>query len=153
MNILKYKGYDGTAELVLDKGVCRGKILFIDDLVTYETADMKQIEAEFRAAVDDYIETCKELNRDPLKPLSGTFNVRVEPELHREAKLRAIDDGVSLNEVVARAIHCYLHGDSRVTNHHSHNYVVYSPEQHFDTYSAVVAADELYRGAISRVVQ
>jgi hypothetical protein len=35
MDILKYKDYEGTAELDMSRGVCRGKILFINDLVTY----------------------------------------------------------------------------------------------------------------------
>ncbi|WP_421575131.1 type II toxin-antitoxin system HicB family antitoxin [Stenotrophomonas maltophilia] len=152
MNTLKYKGYEGTAELVLDRGVCRGKILFIDDLVTYETEAIKEIQAEFEAAVDDYLETCEQLGRAPRKPLSGTFNVRIEPELHRDLKLRAINDEVSLNEVVERAIGCYLHGEKSVTNNHnhSHNYVVVSAEESFNAYSAVVAQDA-YRGVISRV--
>ena len=34
MDILKYKDYEGTAELDMSRGVCRGKILFINDLVT-----------------------------------------------------------------------------------------------------------------------
>ncbi len=61
MNILKYKNYEGTAERDLERSVCRGKILFIDDLVTYEAQFSAQLQAEFEAAVDDYLATCAEL--------------------------------------------------------------------------------------------
>lgn len=152
MNTLKYKGYEGTAELVLDRGVCRGKILFIDDLVTYESEEIKKIQDEFEAAVDDYLETCEQLGRAPLKPLSGNFNVRIDPELHRDLKLRAINDEVSLNEIVARAISCYVRGEKSVTNNHNHNhnYVVVSAEEPFNAYSADVAQNA-YQRVISRV--
>ena len=68
MSVLKYKEYEGTAELDMERKVCRGKILFLDDLVTYEADTPAKLEEEFKAAVDDYIETCLSLNREPQKP-------------------------------------------------------------------------------------
>ncbi|MBN4994688.1 type II toxin-antitoxin system HicB family antitoxin [Stenotrophomonas maltophilia] len=158
MNIIKYAGYEGTVALDLDRNVCRGKILFIDDLVTYE-ADLATggpgIRAAFEEAVDDYLETCKELGRAPQKALSGTFNVRISPELHKAARLRAAEDDVTLNEVVAAAVHCYVNGGQRITNHsHNHNHFVVAPDdQLFDVYSAAVSADFAYKGAVKSVLQ
>jgi len=110
MDILKYKDYEGTAELDMTRGVCRGKILFITDLVTYEAALPGQLQKEFEAAVDDYLLTCEELNREPQRPLKGQFNVRIPPAMHRSATLRAIRDDASLNEVVVCALDAYLNG-------------------------------------------
>ncbi len=107
MDILKYKGYEGTAELDMSRKVCRGEILFINGVVTYEAASPEELEAKFRAAVDDYIETCATLNRPPQKPLKGSFNVRLPPKVHREATLRAIEENISLNEVVVRALSAF----------------------------------------------
>jgi predicted HicB family RNase H-like nuclease len=76
MNILKYNDYEGTAEIDMSRQVCRGKILFIDDLVTYEAASPAELQHAFEAAVDDYLETCAALGRAPRKPLRGSFNVR-----------------------------------------------------------------------------
>lgn len=114
MDILKYKGYEGTSELDMDRCICRGKILFIDDLVTYEADSPKDLQMEFEAAVDDYIETCNELGREPKKPLKGQFNVRVLPELHKKAVLRAIQDGTSLNDVTAKALKNYVSGENSI---------------------------------------
>lgn len=108
MDILRYREYEGTAELDMDQKVCRGKILFIDDLVTYVADTPVQLQKEFELAVDDYLATCAELGRDPQKPLKGQFNVRVPAELHRAAVLRGVKDAVSLNEVVVRALDAYL---------------------------------------------
>ncbi|MES2298833.1 MAG: type II toxin-antitoxin system HicB family antitoxin [Pseudomonadota bacterium] len=108
MDILKYKGYEGSADIDMARHVCRGKILFISDVVTYEAASPAALQMEFEAAVDDYLATCKQLDRAAQKPLKGQFNVRVPPELHKAAVLRAMADSVSLNEVVVNAIGAYL---------------------------------------------
>lgn len=116
MDILKHKDYEGTAELDMARQVCRGKILFIDDLVTYEAASPAELQTEFEAAVDDYIDTCATLGREPQKPLRGQFNVRIPPALHKAAALRALADNVSLNDVAVRALDAFVNIHA-VVNH------------------------------------
>lgn len=108
MDLLTYNGYEGTAEVDIARNVCRGRILCISDLVTYEADTPKELQAEFEAAVDDYLQTCAELGKEPQKPFKGLFNVRVSPHLHKAAALRAVCDQVSLNEVVVQALTAYL---------------------------------------------
>lgn len=61
--VLTYKGYIGSAE---DEGDCWiGKILNITDLVFYEGLEFEELEKDFKAAVDDYIQTCFEVGKDP----------------------------------------------------------------------------------------
>lgn len=117
MNTLKYMGYEGTVEIDIDRDVCRGKILFIDDLVTYEAETPKILKKEFELSVDDYLKTCKELGREPKKPCSGQFNVRTSPEIHKTAVLKAIMENISLNEVVNRALASYLDVGAVDINH------------------------------------
>lgn len=108
MDLLKYKDYEGTAELDMGRRVCRGHVLFIDDLVTYESKSPDNLQREFEAAVDDYIQTCAELGKEPQRPFKGLFNVRVPPALHRAAAIRATCESVALNEVVVRALDAFL---------------------------------------------
>lgn len=108
MDILKFKGYEGTAELDMERGLCCGRLLLIDDLVTYEASSPADLQREFEAAVDDYIQTCRELGRQPQVPLKGVFNVRVPPVLHKALVLRAAEERVSLNEVVTRACDAFV---------------------------------------------
>ena len=100
----KYNGFTGSAEIDLDSGKLHGKILFVRDLVTYSADTIPELIDAFQDAVDDYLTTCKQLNRDPDKPASGTFNVRVGEELHRDAVLAAARNGETLNEFVATAL-------------------------------------------------
>lgn len=116
MDILKYKEYEGTAELDMTRGVCRGKLLFIDDLVTYESATPQDLQKEFEAAVEDYMQTCAGIGKEPQRPFRGLFNVRVPPTLHRAAALRAACDRVALNDVVVRALDSFLNSRFEV-NH------------------------------------
>ena len=57
---------------------------------------------EFHTSVDLYLESCEELGHRPNKPFKGTFNVRIDPELHRAAALASGDN--SLNAFVSQAI-------------------------------------------------
>ena len=63
--IIKYKNYNGTSNLDKQRHVYRGKILDIADLITYEAATKSTIQQEFELAVDDYLETCRQLDKIP----------------------------------------------------------------------------------------
>ena len=51
--------------------------------------------------VDDYLAFCIERNEEPERSYSGTFTIRVPPELHRDAALQARLRNKSLNSWVA----------------------------------------------------
>lgn len=103
-DLLKYKNYYGSVKYSAEDRVFHGKIEFINDLVTFEATDVESLEAEFRAAVDDYFETCKELGIKPQKAFKGQFNVRVKPDIHRKAALVASLKDISLNRLVEIAL-------------------------------------------------
>lgn len=146
MDILKYKEYEGTAELDMSRGVCRGKILFINDLVTYEADSPRELQREFELAVDDYVETCVALGKEPQRPCRGLFNVRVPPYLHRDAVLRAIKDGVSLNDVVVRALDSFL--NVRADVNHNIKITLEGPNGTVQTIRAI-ASDKAQWGSAS----
>ena len=137
MDILKYKDYEGSAELDMTRGVCRGKILFIDDLVTYEAASPSDLRQEFEAAVDDYVQTCAALGKEPFRPFRGLFNVRVAPALHRATALRSAADGVSLNDVVVRALDSFV--NSRAEINHRIRVTLEAPDGQVKTVTSVVS--------------
>ncbi|MEM5789704.1 MAG: type II toxin-antitoxin system HicB family antitoxin [Syntrophobacteraceae bacterium] len=103
-NILRYKGFSGSVKASIEDGRLHGRVLFIDDLVTYEGETITQLKAEFESAVDDYLSTCRQLGREPNKPFSGTFNVRIGPELHQKVARHAAFSGTTINDVVKKAV-------------------------------------------------
>lgn len=108
MNTMQYKGFTGSVECDVEDDVLFGKLLLINDLVNYEGQTPASLKVAFEAAVDDYIAHCTANGKDPDKPLSGVFNVRVGAELHRLASLRATNEGIKLNQVVVQALQAHL---------------------------------------------
>lgn len=128
MEQLKYKDFYGSAEIDLEAGVCRGKLLFIDDLVTYQADTVAGLKKEFEDAVEDYLITCDEVGKEPQKAFTGVFNVRISPEDHRAASLLALKEQQSLNSFVAKAIHTYVQWSNdqgrKIEHHHKIEIVV-----------------------------
>ncbi len=108
-NTLQYKGYYSNVNYSFEDGVLYGKIEGIDDLITFESESASEIEKEFQSAVDDYLEYCKEVGKEPDKVYKGTFNVRIDPSLHREISRFAYEAGCSLNQAVETAIMNLVH--------------------------------------------
>jgi len=103
-NVLTYKGYSGSVEFSAEDNVFFGKIIGINDLVNFEGASVAELKTSFEEAVEDYLDTCKELNKEPEKTFKGSFNVRVPSDLHREAFVIAQKNNITLNELVKRSL-------------------------------------------------
>ena len=103
-DILEYNGYYASLHFSSEDEVFYGKLLGIDDLVNFEGASVKELKKAFHEAVEDYLETCKELGKEPNKTYKGTFNVRITTDLHKEAANFASIHNISLNDFVKTAI-------------------------------------------------
>ena len=101
---LKYKDYISTVHFSTEDEVFHGKVIGINDLVTFEGQSVSELKKAFREAIEDYLETCKELNKQPDKTYKGSFNVRVPAHLHRKAALIAAQKNMTLNELMKIAI-------------------------------------------------
>ena len=102
--LLRYKGFIGSIEISIEDDCLHGKLLFINDLITYEARTPNRLQAEFESAVEDYLATCKELGRSPDKPFKGTFNIRVGSELHQKLARHAALKHASINDIVKQAL-------------------------------------------------
>jgi predicted HicB family RNase H-like nuclease len=102
MKPITYKGYQASVEW--EDGSLFIKVLHIDDLLVAECDAASEVEACAKALIDDYIDTCVEEGREPQKPFKGSFNVRMEPDLHRKSAMAAADIGVSLNAWICMAV-------------------------------------------------
>lgn len=111
-NILEYKGYHTKVEFDADSLTLRGKIEGISDLVDFECEDIRDVKKEFESAVDEYLDFCKEVGKEPDKEYKGSFNVRIDPKLHKRLANIAFCNSISLNTAVEEAIKEYVDGDS-----------------------------------------
>lgn len=122
MKPLSYKGYLGSVDYSLEDGCLHGKILHVNDLVTFEAETVPQLQQAFEEAVDDYLQTCRDLGKEPDRPFRGTFNVRVSPDQHRSAAIESAKHNVSLNQWVVDAIDAKLRGSETVHHHHESHF-------------------------------
>lgn len=114
-DVLEYKGYYGSVHFSSEDEVFYGKLMAIDDLVNFEGASVKELKKSFREAVDDYLQTCEELGKEPNKTYKGSFNVRISTDLHKAAAMYAAINNISLNDFVKTAIDYALSNKEEVS--------------------------------------
>jgi predicted HicB family RNase H-like nuclease len=104
-NMLKYKDFYGSVEYSADDECFFGKIIGTADLVTFEGDSVESLKSAFTEAVEDYLILCAEVGKAPQKSYKGSFNVRISPELHKDAAIISGRKGISLNAFVESAIY------------------------------------------------
>jgi predicted HicB family RNase H-like nuclease len=110
-DILEYNGYHTRIEFDSVSKVLHGKIEGINDLVTFESSSVSEIESEFHKAVDDYLAFCSDIGQEPNKEYKGSFNIRITPELHRKLVEVSFFNDESLNSSVEKAIDLYVQNE------------------------------------------
>jgi predicted HicB family RNase H-like nuclease len=97
-NAMTYKDYIGTVEYSEDDNCLFGRIAGIRDIISYEGESVAEIRKTFEEAVDDYLAHCATAGKEPNKPYSGKFVLRIDPALHARIAAKALIHGKSLNQ-------------------------------------------------------
>lgn len=104
-NRICYKGYVGTVEISVEDNILHGKVLGLTKgTISYEGETVAELHQDFRNAVDDYLDLCKQEGWTPETPCKGSFNVRVGQEIHAAAKAYADNHNTPLNNVIVEAV-------------------------------------------------
>jgi predicted HicB family RNase H-like nuclease len=103
-NVMTYRNYSAAVEYDAEDRIFFGQLAGIRDGVGFHADTVTELEAAFREAVDDYIETCAKIGKAPEKPYSGKLMFRVPPEVHARAALAATATGKSLNQWATEAL-------------------------------------------------
>lgn len=103
-NTIEYKGYVGSVEFSETDKLFFGKVQGIRALLSYEGSDANALISDFHGVIDDYLELCAVEGKEPERAYKGSFNIRISPELHRQAAIFASTHNISLNSLVADAL-------------------------------------------------
>jgi predicted HicB family RNase H-like nuclease len=95
---MSYKGYSARVEYDDEDSIFVGRIAGIRDGVGFHADSVAELREAFHEAVEDYLETCARIGKEPQKAFSGQMMFRVNPELHRRAAVAAELAGKSLNQ-------------------------------------------------------
>ncbi len=110
---MEYKGYIGQVEFDDAADLFHGEVINLRDVVTFQGQTVYELRQAFRESIDDYLAFCAERNEAPEKPFSGTFVVRIPPDLHRDIALRARIGNQSLNNWVTTVLATSVAQDSK----------------------------------------
>jgi predicted HicB family RNase H-like nuclease len=98
---MEYKGYSAHIEQREEDGCLVGHIAGITDIVGFHADTAPELQAVFEEAVEDYLATCKRLNKPPQKPYSGKLRLRIPPDIHIAIAKAAEASGKDLNQWAA----------------------------------------------------
>ena len=102
--MIEDKGYHGVFEFDASIDAVHGRVVGLQDIVTFEGRSLDELRREMAESVEDYLELCADTGKDPERPFRGEFLVRTTPEVHRAAAVEAEASGMSLNAWVEAAI-------------------------------------------------
>ena len=105
---MEYKGYYAHIKYSDEDNCFFGTIAGVTDVISFEGDSTAELKEAFIEAVEDYLDICKRQGKEPQKAYKGSFNVRIDPELHKRAVLVAMSDNISLNQLVERAVSNYV---------------------------------------------
>lgn len=102
--MLEYKNYIGQVAFDEAAEIFHGEVINTRDAITFQGKSVTELKKAFKESINDYLEFCEERGESPDRPFSGTFNLRLDPELHRQAYVAAKKEHMSLNSWVKKAI-------------------------------------------------
>ena len=109
MNTMTYKGFTARVDFDDAEGIFSGRLLGISDVVGFHADNVPELRAAFEDAVDDYVETCARIGKQPEKPASGKLMLRIPPDVHRAALVAAESAGTSLNQWASKVLRQAAH--------------------------------------------
>jgi len=106
MERLEYKGYSGSIEYSKADNCLHGKVIGLDKetCITYEGNTALELYEDFKGAIDDYLDYCKDKGIKPKKSYSGTLNIRIPVEIHCRIAMYAKNHGTSINSFIRDSI-------------------------------------------------
>lgn len=103
-SLMEYRGYHAKIDYSAEDRTFVGRVLGINDVLVFDGLNPDELETMFHESIDDYLEMCAELGKEPNKEYKGTFNIRISPDLHRRAVLESEEQNISLNQFVSNSI-------------------------------------------------
>jgi predicted HicB family RNase H-like nuclease len=103
-NTMSYRGYTASLTFDAEDKIIVGRVLDVDDIISFHGESVSELETNFHTVVDDYISACERLGSAPEKPASGKLMLRVAPAVHAAAVKAAARNGMSLNKWAEQAL-------------------------------------------------
>ena len=97
-DLMEHKGFKAKIEYSADDEVFFGRLIGIEDVVTFEGKTVRELKRAMKDAVDFHVEVCEKTGKNPKKKYSGNLLFRLNSELHSRIAEAASRHGKSINE-------------------------------------------------------
>ncbi len=101
MKTMKYKKYSARIEYSDEDGCFVGHIAGIQDIIGFHGESVLQLRTAFEDAVEDYLDTCRKIGKQPQKTYSGKLMLRIPTQIHSAVAQAAEANGKSINQWAA----------------------------------------------------
>lgn len=103
-SMLEYKGYHASVKYDAEDDIFVGEVFGITDSLNFHGRSIAELKKMFKQSIDNYLELCRKIGKNPDKEFKGSFNIRIPPEMHKKAAIEAAKQNITLNQYVTRAI-------------------------------------------------
>lgn len=103
-SMLEYKSYHATITYDADDEVFVGEVFGVADSLSFHGKSIEELKQMFAKSIDNYLDMCKHIGKEPEKEFKGSFNVRIPSELHKQIALLAAQEKITLNQYVINAL-------------------------------------------------
>lgn len=103
-SMLEYNGYHATIAYDADDELFVGEVFGIADSLNFHGSSIEELKQMFAQSIDNYLDLCKQVGKDPEKEFKGSFNVRIPSELHKKISMLAAQQKITLNQYVVNAL-------------------------------------------------
>ena len=103
-SMLEYNGYHATVVYDAEDELFVGEVFGISDSLNFHGSSVDELKQMFANCIDNYLDLCKKLGKEPQKEFKGSFNVRIPSEHHRQIAMQAAQQKITLNQYVVNAL-------------------------------------------------
>lgn len=107
-NILEYKRYIAQLDFDLDDNIIVGRVINTNEIITFHAKTLSEAKQAFEDVIDTYLDACITEGISASRPYSGKFNLRIDPDLHKQLTVEAAQVGLSLNKFTEELINIGL---------------------------------------------
>ena len=101
-SMLEYKGYHAKIYFDARDEIFVGEVFGLNDSLNFHGNTVQELKEMFRQCIDNYRE------------FKGNFNIRVQPELHRQLAYNALKEGKSLNQYINESLEQFIANSATV---------------------------------------
>ena len=90
-SMLEYKGYHATVEYDAEDDIFVGEVFGIADSLNFHGTSVEELKAMFRQSIDNYLELCKQIGKNPEKEFHvHTRRRHLQPDIPRGGEQRRV---------------------------------------------------------------